>query len=103
MSTIRQLKERIRKQVREALTVQAKPNMSADEKKRKLNQLRMTTGDQSVGTERNPVDFVKEDKKIFESRENMLKFLNLRPTLTEQELSTESLKTSIKAYKSFLK
>ena len=63
---ISELKENIRVKVREALTVKLAGGtaLTAPQKSAKITQLRTTTGDQTIGTEKNPIDFVKENDKI---------------------------------------
>ena len=60
---VSELKETIRAKVREAVTVKLAggTTLTPQQKSAKINQLRTTTGDQTVGSEKNPVEFVKEE------------------------------------------
>jgi hypothetical protein len=59
---VSELKENIRAKVREALTVKLAggSTLTTPQKSAKITALRTTTGDPTVGTEKNPIDFVKE-------------------------------------------
>jgi hypothetical protein len=59
---VSELKETIRAKVREAVTVKLAggTTLTAPQKSAKITQLRTTTGDQTIGSEKNPVEFVKE-------------------------------------------
>jgi len=56
---ISQLEEVIRAKVRESLTIKA-TMLTPQQKSTKITQMRTTTGDQTIGTEKNPVEFVRE-------------------------------------------
>jgi hypothetical protein len=84
---VKELKENIRAKVREALTVKLAGGtaLTAPQKSAKIAQLRTTTGDQTVGTEKNPIDFVKEageytmDKIYKMTRTELIDFAGLTP------------------------
>jgi hypothetical protein len=84
---VKELKENIRAKVREALTVKLAGGtaLTAPQKSAKIAQLRTTTGDQTVGTEKNPIDFVREageytmDKIYKMTRTELIDFAGLTP------------------------
>ena len=63
---ISQLKEVIRTKVREATAVKVTGGAALTDPQisQKITQMRTTTGDQTIGTEKNPIKFVKENDKI---------------------------------------
>ena len=70
---IHQLKETIRAKVREAMAVKITgPNPTPQQISQKITQIRTTTGDQTAGTEKNPVTFVKENNKFTADRINKM-------------------------------
>jgi hypothetical protein len=94
---VSELKESIRAKVREALTIKLAGGtaLTPQQKSQKINNLRTTTQDQTVGTEKNPVEFVKEageytmDKIYKMSRAELIDFAGLTP----QEAAKYSTRT----------
>ena len=62
----KELKELVASRVREALTVKTGKVLTPQEQSKRIDQIKRTTNDQTVGTENNPVNFVKEEDNLNE-------------------------------------
>jgi len=58
----RDLKEFIKSRVREAITIKTGKVLTPQEQSRKIDQMKISTSDPTIGTEKNPINFIKEDE-----------------------------------------
>lgn len=91
---LNELRKEIKDYVREALTVKTGGKvLTPQDQSRKIDQIKRSTGDQTIGTEKNPVNFIKEKKSFGIDLEEMARKSVTYEINPDMEEIAKSIKT----------